>query len=134
MSEIFKINIPNVTHVLGVSAISRKKQSRCLGKCPKNMRNFRSVHKQMMCLMSELSEINMPSVIHVLGVSGVSDENSPGARVKSEKKCGTSGASGECAKINELLNVQNIRNRYTKCNACPESVRNIQNKTTLVLG
>ena len=48
--------------------------------------------------MSEISEINMPNVIRVLGVSGISDKNSTGAWVNvPKKKCGTSGASGECA-------------------------------------
>ena len=42
-------------------------------------------------------------------VRNIRKKNIPGARANVLKKCGTSGA---CAKINELLNVRNIRNKY----------------------
>ena len=55
-------------------------------------------------------------------------KNSPGAQVNVLKKCRTSRASGECAQINELLNLLTIQNKYVKCNTCPGNVRNIQKK------
>ena len=58
-------------------------------------------------------------------VRNIRKKNIPGARANALKKCGPSGA---CAKIDELLNVRNIRNKYANCNTCPGSVRNIRKK------
>ena len=88
--------------------------------------------------MSKISKINMSNVTHVLGVSGISIKKTALVLWQmSWKKCGTSRASEECAQIYELLNVQNIQNKYTKCNMymsweCPEYLKetalvNVQN-------